>query len=115
MVGAIAKMVHPLSALKEIGHFMEVSKSKYVFTIDLALEKFLQVVDNSEIEKIVVMSAGDKMKGITKVAYNLTKGRKIKVDFDNEYLLSYNSFIDFGYMYDGSYICKRKSTDPAVI
>lgn len=115
MVGAIANMVHPLSALKEIGHFMEVSKSKYVFTIDLALEKFLQVVDNSEIEKIVVMSAGDKMKGITKVAYNLTKGRKIKVDFDNEYLLSYNSFIDFGYMYDGSYICKRKSTDPAVI
>lgn len=115
MIGAISNMLHPLSAEKEIEGYLSLTKSKYMFTIDIACEKVLNVLEKTNLEKIVVFSAADKMNKITKIAYNLTKGRHIKVDYDNEYIISWNNFIDYGYMYDGEIICKRKTTDPAVI
>lgn len=115
MIGAVSNMIHPLSAEKEIENYLCLSKSKYVFCIDITLDKLLNVIKNTSVELVVVLSAADKMSTITKYAYKLTQGRKIKVDYNNEYLLSWSSFIDFGYLYDGEYKVKRKTTDRAVI
>ena len=96
MIGAVSNMIHPLSAEKEIENYLCLSKSNYVFCIDISLDKLLNVIKNTSVELVVVLSAADKMSTITKYAYKLTQGRKIKVDYNNEYLLSWSSFIDFG-------------------
>lgn len=114
MVGAISNMVHPLSAEKEIEYFLTVSKSKYIFTVDIACEKVMNVIKNTQVEKVIVMSPAEKMNKITRFAYNLTT-KKAKVPYDNDMVFSYNSFIDFGYMYDGKYIHNGKALDKAVI
>ncbi len=114
MVGAISNMVHPLSAEKEIEYFLTVSKSKYIFTVDIACEKVMNVIKNTQVEKVIVMSPAEKMNKITRFAYNLTT-KKVKIPYDNDMVFSYNSFIDFGYMYDGKYIHNGKALDKAVI
>ncbi len=113
MVGAVSNMVHPLSAEKEIEHFINLSNSKLVFTVDIAYPKVLNVVKNTTV-KVVVMSVSEKMNKITRLAYKLTQ-KKIKVNYEDENIFSFSSFIDFGYMYDGKYKVKRKSKDEAVI
>jgi len=115
MVGAIANMIHPLSAEKEIEHYLVLSKSKYVFTIDIAVNKIMNIIDSTVVKKVVVMSASEKMNKFVKAAYILTQGRKIKVPYDKDNVFSWASFLDFGYMYDGECVCKRDTNDPAVI
>lgn len=113
MVGAVSNMVHPLSAEKEIENFINLSNSKLIFTLDIAYPKVLNVVKNTNI-KVVVMSISEKMNKITRLAYKLTQ-KKVKVNYNDENIFSFSSFIDFGYMYDGKYKVKRKSEDEAVI
>ena len=38
-IGAIANMIHPLSAETVIKYFVNMSKSKYIITIDIAFNK----------------------------------------------------------------------------
>lgn len=115
MVGAIANMIHPLSAVKEIEDYLTMSKSKYVLTMDIAIEKVMSVLDKTNVKKVIVFSAADRMNKIVKAAYLLTQGRKVHVPTDEDIVISFNTFLDFGYMYDGKYKVKRKSESPAVI
>lgn len=115
MVGAIANMVHPLSAEKEIENYLVMSKSKFILTIDIACDKVMKVLDNTDIEKVIVMSAADKMNKITRMAYLISQGRKIKVPYDEDIVISWSSFLDFGYMYDEEYVVKKKTEEAAVI
>ena len=43
MVGAIANMIHPLSAVSEINNYLQISKSKFVFTANIAVDKVLLI------------------------------------------------------------------------
>jgi len=115
MIGAIANMIHPLSAVKEIEHYLVLSESKFVVTVDLACEKLMSIINNTKVEKIIVFSAADKMNKVVKTAYKLTQGRKIKVPYSDDMVLSWRDFLDFGYMYDGKYKVKRSTESPAVI
>lgn len=114
MVGAIANMIHPLSALKEIENYLVMSKSKFVLTIDLACEKIMKVLSNTCIEKIVVMTAYEKMNKFARAAYLLTQS-KIKIPYEEDIVISWKQFLDFGYMYEGKCEVKKKDTSPAVI
>ena len=115
MIGAVSNMIHPLSGEKEIENYLVMSGSKVVITIDIACEKIMNVLDSTCVEKIVVMSAGDKMNKFTRAAYMITQGRKIKVPYDEDIVISWSSFVDYGYMYDGKYVVKKSSDDLAVI
>ena len=113
MVGGVSNMVHPLSAEKEIEHYINISNSKLVFTVDIAYPKVYNILKGTSV-KVVVMSVSEKMNRVTRLAYNLTQ-KKVKVNYDEENIFSFSNFIDFGYMFDGKYKVKRKASDPAVI
>ena len=74
MVGAISNMIHPLSAEKEIESYLVMSKSKFILTIDIAYEKIIKCLEKVQIDKIVIMSASDKMNKITRLAYLISQG-----------------------------------------
>ena len=115
MVGAVANMIHPLSAENEILNYLTMSNSTFIFSIDIACDKLLNIVDKTKIKKIVVMTVNGNMPIITSALYWLVQGRKNKVPFDRDNIMSWKDFIDFGYMFNDEYLTKRSKYDPAVI
>ena len=115
MVGAVANMIHPLSAEKEIEFYLNVSNSKFLITIDIAYEKIMKIIDNTKIEKMVVVSAAQDFGRSMTFLYWLTKGRKINVKIERDNIIGWKKFIDSGKKYVGNYKCHKTMDSVAVI
>ena len=125
MVGAVANMIHPLSSEKEIELYLNISKSKFILTIDIDYKKVTNIINNTDVTKVIVSSAGDDLKGFQKTFYftfkaDLTKAiKKIKnvflKAFQNREVISYKEFIKRGRNYYEDYGCNRGKDDLAVI
>lgn len=125
MIGGIANMIHPLSSEKEIELFLNKSKSSVIFTIDINYKKVINIINNTDVTKVIIGSALDDLKGLKKFFAKLfntdiTKAsKKIKEvflkAFKNREVLSYKKFISKGEMYYHDFWVSRKDTDPAVI
>ena len=115
MVGAVAAMVHPLSAEKEIEIYLNESESTFLFVLDLVYEKVRNIIDNTSVKKIVIGSVGDNLKTIKKVLYKYkSRGERPKIE-STEDIMTYKEFLNYGYGYDGEIMSLRKASDPAVI
>lgn len=75
-IGAIANMLHPLSAEQEIKAYLNSTKSVMLITIDLSYEKIKNIIDETSIYKPVIVSARDSMPPLLGLGYYLTQGRK---------------------------------------
>ena len=98
-IGAVANMIHPLSAENEIKYFLNISKSKYVIAIDIAFNKINHIANDTNLKKCIVVSAKNSMPMYLKIGYQLTKGRKIKLE-KSDLNLSWNDFIKLGEDYN---------------
>jgi len=76
-LGAVAAMIHPLSTSKEIEFYINSSKSRFALTLDAFYGKFREVKDKTPLEILILTRIPDYLKGIKKIGFNLTKGRKI--------------------------------------
>ena len=115
MVGAIANMIHPLSAEKEIEFYLNVAHSKFLIAIDIAYSKIMNIIDNTEVEKMVVVSAAQDFGRSLTFLYWLTKGRKINVKIDRDNIFGWKKFIESGKKYTGNYKCHKSPDSVAVI
>ncbi|MEA5018532.1 MAG: AMP-binding protein [Erysipelotrichaceae bacterium] len=93
-LGAIANMIHPLSAENEIKYYLNISESKMVIAIDLAWPKINTVINDSMVKKTVLVSVKTSMPLHLKLGYTLTKGRKIKHYPTTESLLYWSELIN---------------------
>lgn len=115
MVGAIASMVHPLSGEKEIELYLNQAGSKFLFALDLVYDKVHNIVDNTNVTKIVIGSAGDNLKPIKKLLYKYkSRGNTPKIELTDD-IMTWSEFINYGYDYTGEIACLKKAEDPAVI
>ncbi len=76
-LGAVAAMIHPLSTAKEIAFYLNSSKSRFALTLDAFYGKFRKVRDETPLEHLILARIPDYLKGIKRIGFNLTKGRKI--------------------------------------
>ena len=76
MVGAIANMVHPLSAESEIAFYLRDSNSVAAITLDQFYPKFESVRKTVDLPCLIVTSVADELKPLLRVGYQLTEGRK---------------------------------------
>ncbi len=113
-IGAVANMIHPLSAENEIKNFLNISKSFYVITIDIAFNKINHIAKDTKLKKCIVVSVKDSMPFYLKIGYQLTKGRKIKLEKSN-LNLSWNKFIKLSENYHKKIESDFKGKDIAVI
>lgn len=113
-IGAVANMIHPLSAENEIKYYFNISDSKFVVAIDLSLNKINNIINETKIEKIIVVSVADSMPLATNIGYKLTKGRKVKATYTDK-CIKWKSFINNGASYTGSTKHAGKGEDTAVI
>ena len=78
-LGAIANMVDPRTNVDGIHDYITEVNARLVLTIDLAYPAIVKAVKNTEVSKIVVISAADSMPWVTKRLYRL-KNKAFKGD-----------------------------------
>ena len=79
-IGAIASMIHPLSAENEIKHYLNVSKTEWLITVDFTIEKIDKIIDDTKVKKVVSVSVAESMPLIIKSLYtasNVPKNIKL--------------------------------------
>ena len=87
-LGAVSNIVHPLSARGEIKNYLNSVNCKFVLAIDLCCRKISEIIDETDVEKIVVASAGESMPLVMKTAYSITNKRKVNYpEADGRYVL----------------------------
>ena len=116
MVGAIANMVHPLSAEGEIEFYLNDSESVAALTLNQFYGKFANIRRNTPyLKHLIIADVADALSPIMRIGYQLTQGRKIpKVPKDADVIL-WKQFIASGRAFSGDPRVKRAADDPAVI
>ncbi len=75
-IGAVANMVHPLSAQKEISFYLSISKSKAILTADLFYEKVEAALEEvPQPVTILVARIQDELNPVLRLAYVVKKGK----------------------------------------
>ena len=95
-IGAICNVVHPLSAKEEIKLYVNSVKSKVVLSIDLCCSKLSEIINETEIEKVIVASAGNSMKLSLKLGYALTNKSKNCYSKKDVRFIKWSDFIKSG-------------------
>ena len=115
LVGGIASMIHPLSAEKEIEHYLNVSKSVTAITLDQFYDKFEHVRQNTGVVNIIIASIKDALSRPLRAGYMLTEGRKIQKIPADAPVIRWKQFMQLGRACSWNYKVKRGYDDPAVI
>ena len=116
MVGAIANMIHPLSAEGEIEFYLNDSKSVAALTLDQFYGKFANIRQNTPaLKTLIVASIKDALNPVMKLGYALTEGKKVpKLPEDGSYI-TWKQFIANGKSFTGDPRVNRVGAQPAVI
>lgn len=116
MVGAIANMIHPLSAEGEIEFYLNDSKSVAALTLDQFYGKFAAIRGNTPaLKTLIIASVRDALSPVMKLGYSLTEGRKIPKFPESGDYITWKQFLQNGRAFTGDSRVKRAATDPAVI
>ncbi len=68
-IGAIASMIHPLSAENEIKHYLNISKTEWFITVDFTMSKVDKIIDDTKVKKVIVVGVGESMPTLIKSLY----------------------------------------------
>ena len=116
LVGAVANMIHPLSAEKEIEFYLNASHSVTAITLDQFYGKFEKVRQNCpDLINVIIASVKDELSKPLRWGYMLTDGRKIEKIPKDAPIIHWNDFIRLSRHCFYNYKVERQSDDPAVI
>lgn len=91
-IGAIASMVHPLSAENEIMFYLNESKSKLAITLSQFYEKFEAIKGKTQVEKVIVAKIGEALPTVKGFFYRFI-GHEPKVKND-PWVISWQDFLN---------------------
>ena len=129
-IGAIANMIHPLSAEKEIEFYLNVSESETAITLNQFYPKFANMLPNTGVKHLVIADIADALSPVLKVGFAvknvidpITKALKKhtkpqfirKVPRNADKVLLWKDFLAGAEKVTGDYAVKREAEDPAVI
>ncbi len=86
-IGAVANMVYGSSTSEELKKYILDVKSKIVFTLDIFQDKFAQIVDEAQLERVVVVGSTSTMSITNQIGAKLFKGIKsIPIPKDSHFI-----------------------------
>ena len=115
LIGAVANMIHPLSAEKEIEFYLNVSNSVTAITLDQFYHKFEKIRANTPVYNIIIASIKDALSKPLKAGYMLTEGRKMKRIPSDAPVIRWKEFMRLGTHCFYNYKTKREAHDTAAI
>ena len=113
-IGAIANMIHPLSAEKEIEFYLQESGSVAAITLDQFYGKFAAIRKNTGITNLILTSIADALSPVMKLGYALTQGRSVPRLPKDAPVILWKDFLNLSTC-GHQYAVKRTGKDPAVI
>lgn len=113
-IGAIASMIHPLSAENEIKYYLNITETKVLIAVDLTWNKINNILKETKVKKVILLSVSEGMPMYLKIGYNITQGRKNPKP-KNKKVLYWNEFIKLGKEYKKVTKVNRTGKDLAVI
>ena len=115
VIGAIANMIHPLSAEKEIEFYLNESESVTAITLDQFYCKFERIRKNTKVVNIVIASIKDALSKPVKYGYMLTEGLKQEKIPKDAPVIHWKQFLSLANACFYDYRVKRSRDDIAVI
>jgi len=115
LIGAVANMVHPLSAPEELVRYLNDSKSVAVLTLDQFGEKLEEILGRTCVKTLILCGIEDGLRGIKKPLYKITQGRKITRRPTGGHLLRYTDLIRRGLKHTSDCDAKTQGGDVAAI
>lgn len=114
-IGAIANMIHPLSAEEEIRLSVESTNTRILIIMDMFYAKIANIIKETSVEKVIITSATDSLNIFMKLGYKIINHGKYKVIPKDEFFIRFPKFNQV--YYDKSInLTKRYGKDtPAVI
>ncbi len=91
-IGAVANILHPLSAQEEIKEHINRVGSKVVMCVNICTEKLANVIDKTPVQKVIVASPGESMPTIMKTLYALKCIKNFKYDKADKRYMSWSEF-----------------------
>ena len=114
-IGAIANMIHPLSAEEEIKDYLNNTNSNLLILLNQCYSKVKNIIKETHVQKVIICSPSDSMPIFLNTLYNATKGRKEEKPSKNDFYIFWKEFIHLGDYYQKDTLHKGKSSDEAVI
>lgn len=113
-IGAVVNLLHPLLSENEIKDCLILYKTKYLIGMDICLEKINNIIDKTNVEKVIVISPGLSMKKMKKFLYKIVsyKNRYHGI-LDNRYI-TWKEFLKLNIEYKKEVNLVRID-DPALI
>ncbi len=113
-MGAVANMIHPLSAAEEIVRYINNSRSVLCLTLLQFYPKMASIRDRLKLDKLLICDITDGLTGVKKLLYPLTRKNVSKLPKDAN-VIGWKEFLQSGRSYTGEYIHHGSSTDTAAI
>ena len=113
-VVAISNMVHPLSSEKEIDEYVNRANSKVMLVIDITYPKVENIIKDTNLEKVIVVSPTRSMDFLVRVVYYFTKGRKNHIK-SSQQIMRWDKFQSLSSKFVGNPHVRVNAKDPAVI
>lgn len=96
-IGAVANMVHPLSAQNEITFYLNLSQSKAILTVDLFYEKVEAALKETDHPvTVLVARIQDELNPVLKSAYILKKGKDYLGFPNTDHAILWRKFLNKG-------------------
>ena len=114
-IGAIANMIHPLSAEEEIKNYLNSTNSVLLVAFNQTYSKLRNIIKDTKVYKVVIASASESMPLLLNGLYNATKGRKEEKPKNNSLYIFWKEFLHLGDYYDGNIDVHKGKDDDAVI
>ena len=114
-IGAVANMVHPLSAEEEIKASIRDTKSVMLFTSNFNYKKIQNILGDTNLYKTILISARDSMPKAMGIGYYLLEDRKVKLPKSNESFMFWKDFRAKGKNYNREVLNPTIWSEAAVI
>ena len=114
-IGAVASMVHPLSAVGEIIHYMDEASCDYAVTLDQFYAKFLDVKKRRPIRKLIVTRVSEELPFPLSLGQKLMTERKFPKVVEDGSVLLWKHFIAAGASVTDGYAVEKDPMGEAVV
>jgi len=114
-IGATPAMVHPLSAVGEIIHYMDEASCDYAVTLDQFYAKFLDVKKQRPIKQLIIARVSEELSFPLSLGQKLLTERKFPKVVEDGSVLLWKHFIALGENVRGTYAVEKDPLKEAVV
>jgi len=114
-IGAIAAMIHPLSAVGEIVYDLNEADCDCAVTLDQFYGKFLEVTAQRPLKNLIIARVSDELPGILPLLFRLTTERKFPKVEEKDGVMRWSTFEKGAESVGDGYIFEKNPREEAVV